>query len=122
MGTSPFLVGDTSSNGCFSIVMLVFRGVIYTPDVLFYSKRDLQPTMGLDKDTTILKLFRRDAVKREGCNYLDVPLEVRKWLVNVESKSGSIVEEANSIKSGQTTSSRLSQTLSPKIVLQSHEN
>ena len=42
MGTSPFLVGDTSSNSCFSIVMLVFRGVIYTPDVLFYSKRDLQ--------------------------------------------------------------------------------
>ena len=73
MDKSPFLVGDTSSNGCFLIVMLVFRGVIYTPDVLFYSKRDLQATMGLDKDTTILELFRRDAVKRGGCSYLDVP-------------------------------------------------
>ena len=27
---SPFLIGDTSSNGCFSIVMLVFGGV-YNP-------------------------------------------------------------------------------------------
>ena len=25
---SPFVVGDTSSNGCFSIVMLVFRGIL----------------------------------------------------------------------------------------------
>ena len=28
-GKSPFLIGDTSSNGCFSIVMLVFGGVVY---------------------------------------------------------------------------------------------
>ena len=27
-GTSPFLIGDTSSNCCFSIVMLFFEGVI----------------------------------------------------------------------------------------------
>ena len=26
-GKSPFLIGDTSSTGCFSIVMLVFGGV-----------------------------------------------------------------------------------------------
>ena len=100
-------------------------GIVYIPDsrfVLQPTKPICKPTMGLDKDTTILTLFRRDAIKREGCNYLDVPLGVSKWLVDVESKSGSIVEEANSIKSGQTTSSRLSQTLSPKIVLQSNEN
>ena len=27
IGKPPFLLGDTSSNGCFSIVMLVFGGV-----------------------------------------------------------------------------------------------
>ena len=28
MENHKFLIGDTSSNGCFSIVMLVFRGVL----------------------------------------------------------------------------------------------
>ena len=31
-GKSPFLIGDTSSTGCFSIVMLVFRGLAGGPD------------------------------------------------------------------------------------------
>ena len=38
----PFLIGDTSSNGCFSIVMLIFQGVYfevykYIPDTEQFS-------------------------------------------------------------------------------------
>ena len=32
-GKSPFLIGDISSNGCFSIVILVFRGVFFLQKV-----------------------------------------------------------------------------------------
>ena len=78
-GTSPFLIGDTSSNGWFSIVMLVFSGVHirWAPIHTFRSQRCSgalpEKYRNHVKDLTALKRyeFTNDFEDEQNVAYLD---------------------------------------------------